>query len=374
MAESGEDKTEQPTQKKLKDSRKEGTNARTPELGAWAVMLLLSMWLKKLIGMESTKVQEVMQTSFAAAGNPQVSTAMNQMSAGLTHAFTACIIFGAAIAVISSLFAGAQGGVHMATKAAKPKFSRMNPIKGFKRVFGPHSLWEGAKLLVKTTVVGLVVWSAVKGMMPMVGGMVPEDILLRYAADSVVTLVRNAAIAGIVMGAADYVVMKRRVGKQVRMTKTEVKQENKSSEGDPLLKSAIRSRQMAMARGRMMSDVATADVLLVNPTHVAIALKYDPDKGAPRVVARGAGAIAARIRQQAADNDVPLVRDIALTRALYKSCQVGQHIPLELFNAVAHVLAFVMSTKKHTSFVDVYDSPRPAGEELPFVPRVRRRR
>ena len=129
------------------------------------------------------------------------------------------------------------------------------------------------------------------------------------------------------------------------MTKHEVKQENKQSEGDPLIKSAIRSRQLAAARSRMMVDVQTADVVLVNPTHVAVALKYDPEGGAPRVVAKGAGAIAAKIRERAEEARVPLVRDVPLARALHASCKVGQEIPIELFAAVAQVLAFVIGRR-----------------------------
>ena len=147
------------------------------------------------------------------------------------------------------------------------------------------------------------------------------------------------------MAVADYAMQRRRVGKQTRMTKEEVKQEHKNTEGDPLVKSAIRSRQLAAARNRMMADVAEADVVLVNPTHVAVALRYDAEKGAPKVVARGAGEIARKIREKADESEVPMVRDVPLARALYSSCQVGQEIPQELYAAVAQVLAFVISRR-----------------------------
>jgi len=176
-----------------------------------------------------------------------------------------------------------------------------------------------------------------------------------------------------VMAAADYVMSRRRIGKQTRMTKEEIKQEHKNTEGDPLLKSAIRSRQLAAARNRMMSDIPTADVVLVNPTHVAIALKYDAERGAPRVVARGAGEVAAKIRAKATESTVPLVRDIPLARALYSSTKVGQEVPPELFNAVAQVLAFVISRRNHGQAGGEHSSPRTA-EDLPVVPRVRPRR
>lgn len=137
--------------------------------------------------------------------------------------------------------------------------------------------------------------------------------------------------------------------KQLKMTKQEVKDEYKSSEGDPHQKGAIRSRQMAMRRNRMMADVPNADVIVVNPTHVAVALKYDPAKGAPRVVAKGGDHVAARIRALAEEHRIPLVSDIPLARTLFKTCDIGQEIPPDLYKAVATVLAFIMTLRKRGS-------------------------
>jgi flagellar biosynthetic protein FlhB len=181
-------------------------------------------------------------------------------------------------------------------------------------------------------------------------------------------------MASLVLGAADYAFQRRRVGKQTRMTKDEVKQEHKQTEGDPLVKSAIRSRQLAMARNRMMADIAQADVVLVNPTHVAVALRYEPEKGAPRVVARGAGAIAAKIRERAGEESVPLVRDVPLARALYTSTKVGQEIPAELFAAVAQVLAFVISRRTRGQRGGSHRSPRGEAELPAVLPAGRRRK
>ena len=138
----------------------------------------------------------------------------------------------------------------------------------------------------------------------------------------------------------------RRNRKQTRMTLKEVKDENKRTEGDPMLKGAIRAKQLSMSRNRMMSEVATADVVLVNPTHVAVALRYEPGSGAPKVVAKGAGAIAAKIREEASDKRVPMIEDIPLTRALHAACELGQEVPAHLFTAVARVLAFVMALRR----------------------------
>jgi flagellar biosynthetic protein FlhB len=148
------------------------------------------------------------------------------------------------------------------------------------------------------------------------------------------------------------------------MTRREVKEEHKQSEGDPQLKGAIRSRQLAMSRNRMMSEVAKADVVLVNPTHVAVALRYDPARGAPRVVAKGAGAVAARIRERAGEHRVPMVEDVPLARALHAQCDLGQEIPGELYEAVARVLAFVMALRRRGSAGGTHRVPVPRGPRV----------
>ena len=183
--------------------------------------------------------------------------------------------------------------------------------------------------------------------------------LLGVVNDATLSIIRAASVAGIVMAAADYFVVRRRTNKQLRMTKEEVKQEIKNTEGDPHVKGQIRARQMAMARNRQMADVPTADVVLVNPTHVAVALRYDPEKGAPRVIAKGQGAIAQKIRELATEHRIPMVQDVALARALEKSVEVGMEIPADFYGAVAKVLAFVMSLKNRGSAAGLHRNPNP---------------
>ena len=260
----------------------------------------------------------------------------------------------------------AQGGFALATKQVKPTLSKLNPIKGAKRLFGPQVAWEGVKVLIKSALVAVIVTHAIKGLMPLVGGLVPMDTVVGDVRTSALGLARTVALAGLAMAGADYAMQRRRVGKQTRMTKDEVKQEHKQSEGDPMLKGAIRSRQLAASRNRMMAAIADADVVLVNPTHVAVALRYDPEQGAPRVIARGAGAIAARIRERAAEERITLVRDVPLARALYTSTRVGQTIPPELFSAVATVLAFVISRRTRGHMGGSHRTPR-TDVDLPAV-------
>jgi flagellar biosynthesis protein FlhB len=368
-----EEKTEAPTAKKKKDSRKEGQVPRTQELGGWSTMLIFAMLLDFAAGREMTSLQSFMTGALRAIQDPTPATALDVLGQGLWHAALVVVVLGSVVMVVGVAASLAQGGFYIASKAVKPKWSKLNLLQGAKRIFGPQALWEGTKTLVKASIVALLCYSAIKAVVPLIGGFVPASATLDIAHERISALLRVVAVAGLVMAAADYAFQRKKVGKQIRMTKQEVKQEHKNSEGDPLVKSAIRSRQLAAARNRMMADIPEADVVLVNPTHVAVALRYDPAKGAPRVVAKGAGAIAQRIREVGAEADVPLVKDVPLARSLYSSCAVGQEIPAELFAAVAQVLAFVIGRRTHGQRGGTHDTPRKA-VELPAVPRVRRRR
>lgn len=368
-----EEKTEKPTDQKKKESRKEGQVPRTQELGGWSSMLLVAMVLPPLMSHEIGALRDLMVTAFSATAEADGALAMEILSQGLWHVLFTLVVLGCGVMVIGVAATLAQGGFYLATKAIKPKMSKLSLIQGAKRIFGPQALWEGLKMLIKSSLVGILVYSSIRSLIPLIGGMVPMSIVIDQFLSTALGLIRNIAVAGLVMAGADYAVTRKRMGKQTRMTKQEVKQEHKNSEGDPLVKSAIRSRQLAAARNRMMADIPTADVVLVNPTHVAIALRYEAERGAPRVVARGAGAIATKIREKATEEGVPLVRDIPLARALYSSTKVGQEVPAELFNAVAQVLAFVISRRTQGRSGGEHNSPRTQAP-LPVVARVRPRR
>ena len=367
-----EDRTEKATPKKLKDSRKEGRVARTQELGAWASILVVALSIQSLTSLGMDRIRALLTTTLRAIASPDVHDMLALLREGSGLALMMSLAMGAGVMVIGVASAIAQGGLFFATKSLKPKWSRLNPLEGAKRVFGPHAVWEGVKMLLKSCLVGFFVWRAIVGLMPMVGGLVPLSVGLEVAADAATGLMRDVALAGLVAALADYAVQRRRTGKQVRMTKKEVRDEHKQSEGDPAMKGQIRSRQLAAARNRMMADVPQADVVLVNPTHVAVALRYDPAKGTPRVVAKGAGVVATRIRELAETHRVAMVEDIPLARALHAGCEVGQEIPPQLYQAVAQVLAFVLSLRANGHPVGRHRTPR-TGEPLPGVPRAGRR-
>lgn len=368
------EKTEKPTPKKRKESRKEGQVPRTPELGAWATVLLVGLVLPSMMGREMEALKGLLARAMSSPKDATIASATVLLRDGAFHAAIALLLLSSGVMLIGVSAALSQGGFFLATKSVKPSFGKLNPLKGAKRIFGPQALWEGAKMLLKSALVGVFVWGAVRSLMPLLGGMVPVPVMLDQIGHRALGLIRNVALVGLLMAALDYAMQRRRIGKQTRMSKDEVKQEHKQSEGDPMLKGAIRSRQLQMARNRMLADVPQADAVLVNPTHIAIALRYDPEKGAPRVLARGAGAVALRIRETAKESRVPVVQDIPLARALYTSTRVGQEIPAELFEAVAQVLAFVISRRTKGQGGGEHRSPRRETELPDVLPAGRRRR
>ena len=341
------EKTEKPTTQRKKKAISEGQIARTPDLGAWAGMLVASFLVPRTLSSATDSASNLFRQGIELAARPDPDRALELFQRGLSSAALAVAPLAIGLLVLGVAAAAAQGGIHFPAKMFVPKFSRLNPLPGIKRAFGAHSAWEAVKVTVKSGVLAAVLYFAVKDLVPAViaQGTMPLPALMRVVADTAVDLMRFAAAAGLVMAAADYVVARRRIRRQTYMTKEEVKQEHKNTEGDPQLKGAIRARQIAVSRSRMMADLPKADVVMVNPTHVAVALAYDPTRGAPRVIAKGAGAIATKIREKATEHRIPMVQDIALARTLYKAVDIGQEIPPELYVAVARVLAFVMSLK-----------------------------
>lgn len=190
-----------------------------------------------------------------------------------------------AVVVVTAIVANvAQGGLHIATKKLKPTFKQFNLVKGLKKTFGTQALWQGVKALLKTVVIGVVLYTAIQGLVPvlMSAGGLSLSTIIGIGSGGVKKLVVWAVAAGLLLAAADLFVVMKRNRKQTRMTKKEISDENKQAEGDPHIKGQRRARQMAMSRNRMIANVADADVVVVNPTHVAVALKYTPGRARPR--------------------------------------------------------------------------------------------
>jgi flagellar biosynthetic protein FlhB len=347
----GGEKTEKATPKKRKKARRDGQISNTHEVGSWLGLLAATFVIPSMAhSLLSNGTTTLVQVS-AVIRNPDPGRAIGVASSAFSTAIRGVLPIGVLIALTAIVSVAAQGGLVFAPKLLKPKFSRLNPLSGVKRMFGPHGWWALIKSLLKSSALAVVVVISVRQLVPTIIGSGSMDLstLLDVAGSAVLGMLRYAAVAGLVMAVADWVVVHRRNSKHLKMTKQEIKDEYKSSEGDPHVKGQRRSRQMAMSRNRMMADVPLADVILVNPTHVAVALRYDPAKGAPRVVAKGADHVAARIRELADQHRIPMVADVALARTLYKACKVGQEIPPDLYRAVATVLAFIMTLKRRGS-------------------------
>ncbi len=333
----------------MKEVRSKGQLSKSQDVTAWLGVGAAAAMLPATIaaGADAGRVQAAVFETLAA--DPEPALAVEALGTGLESIATTIGPLLLVVLVVVLLGAATQGGIHF--KKFTGKFEQFNLVTGAKRTFGVQALWQGAKALMKTAVVGLVLFVVVQGLAPvlMTAGGLPIAALLEAAGASSASLLQSAVAAGLILAVADVFVIMRRNRKKTRMTKQEVKDENKSTDGDPLIKSQRRSRQLAMSRNRMIANVGSADVVLVNPTHFAVALKYEPGKSAPRVVAKGAGAIAVRIRERAESGRVPVVRDVPLARALHAACEIGQEIPVELYNAVARVLAFVMALKSRGS-------------------------
>jgi flagellar biosynthetic protein FlhB len=368
-------KTEKPTPRKLKQAKKDGQIARSPDLGAWSGMLVAVFLCKITVERTVHTTGVLFNDSASVIANPDPGNALHLLGSGLMQGAMDVAPLALGILVVGVAVSVAQGGVHVSSKSFKPKFDHLNPFKGIKKVFGIRGAWEVTKALVKTAVLAVLLYQTIKTLTPVVqaGEIVPLDTVLHRTGSAVFSFARNAAIAGLLMAVADYVYQFRRMRSGLKMSKQEIKDEYRNQEGDPAVKSQIRSRQMAMRRSRMIQQVANADVVLVNPTHVAVALKYSAGQGAPKVVAKGAGAIAARIRAEAELHRVPMVEDIPLTRAIYRVCDLGQEIPGELFMAVARILAFVFALKSRGSAAGVHRRPPTAQRDLDAVLKRRRR-
>ncbi|TXN29198.1 EscU/YscU/HrcU family type III secretion system export apparatus switch protein [Lacisediminihabitans profunda] len=356
MSDVGE-KTEQATEKRMKEVRSKGQLSKSQDLTAWVGVGTAAVMIPATVSAGANAASAQFAAVKDAAMNPDPTKVLEALGAGLGSMSGVVLPMLVVVAVAVLAAAAAQGGIHFKKMAGK--FEQFNLLSGVKRTFGAEAAWNGFKALLKTVVVGVVLMTVIQGLMPilMTAGGLPASALIKAAGDGTGALVQSAVAAGLILAAADVFVVMRRNRKRTRMTKKEVRDENKSSEGDPLIKGQRRARQLAISRNRMIAAVATSDVVLVNPTHFAVALKYEPGKSAPRVVAKGAGMIAARIREQAETDRVPIVKDIPLARALHAACDLGDEIPVELYNAVARVLAFVLSLRTRGSSRGVHQMP-----------------
>lgn len=348
MAAGGE-KTEEATPKKVDDARQKGQVAKSMDLGGSGVLLAGLIALGAFGPEMLTGLENQLASNLKSAANPDVVSGAGLgeliMDAFQT-AVKAVLPIAVACAIAAAVIMAAQVGLKITPKAIKPDFKKMNPLSNAKQVFGMNALVELVKNLAKVSAVGLVVWMVLKPQMDDVAtlvGMEPAALGNRML-QVTMQVAKAAAAVYFVIGVADYIWQKHKMDKSMKMDMQEVKDEHKTSEVPAEVKMAMRRRQMMASRARMMAAIPEADVVVTNPTHYAVALKYDPATAAPMVVAKGMDLVAKRIRELASEHDVMLVPDPPLARALHASVEVGDAIPEEMYEAVAAVLAFVYRT------------------------------
>ncbi|QUI63034.1 flagellar biosynthesis protein FlhB [Pseudoalteromonas sp. A22] len=352
MAEdSGQERTEEPTSKKIDDARKKGQIARSKELGTTFVLLFSAIALLLYGPGIGKALYNVMGRMLSLNRNETYDT--TKMFA-VWGDIAAELLFPMAMFVFIIAIAGIVGntllgGFNFSWQAAAPKASKMSPMKGLKRMLGPQAAIELLKSVLKFVLVAgfaiLLINMYFNEILHLSIEQIPSSI--EHALEIIAWMFLALSCTMIIISAIDAPYQSYNHHKQLKMTLQEVKDEYKNSEGDPQIKARIRRTQREMSQRRMMQDVPDADVVVTNPTHYSVALKYDTERaGAPIVIAKGVDELAMQIRKIAKGNEVPIVESPVLTRSLYHTTEVGDQIPEQLFTAVAQVLAYVFQLNR----------------------------
>jgi flagellar biosynthesis protein FlhB len=341
-----ENKTEKATPKKRAEARKKGQVAKSQDVNGAVVLMAGILALSAFGPGVMRRMQEAMVGVLAFVESPDVVDKEGVTELFMTvggHVFLAAAPVVAVCALAGIAANVGQVGLKPSAKAVAPDFKKLNPLTGFKNLFGVNAAVETGKSVLKVGAVGgivaLVVFPRLEEMAALVG--MPAQALVPHLASTILKTAQWAAGAYLAIAAFDIFYQRHRFEKQLKMDKEEVKQEHKQQELPSEIKGAQRRRAMELARARMMDAVPTADVVVTNPTHFSVALKYDSANLAPVVVAKGTDHLALRIRREAAQHGVAVVPDPPLARALYASVDVGRMIPEELFQGVAQLLAYV---------------------------------
>lgn len=351
----GQEKTEQPSSKKLEDARKKGMVAKSIEVNSLLIVvtgLITIFLLQSYIGQRMSSFTINIFNSLDTLPK-KISLLPNMALDWYLFFFSLLAPMMTAIVLVGLASNIAQVGFKLSPEALAPKFSKINPVNGIKRIFSSKSVVEIFKTLLKFFVIALFTYLILSDLIvasAYLDNLNPSEVII-FMLDNAFSLLWKIALLYAVIAAIDFVYQRYKFKKEMMMTKQEVKEEMKQLEGDPTVKGRIRKMQMQAAQQRMMANLPTADVVITNPTHYAVALKYDMTKdSAPEVIAKGVDLLAQRIKKVAAEHNIPLHEDRELARALYKMCDVGDKIPPSLFKAVAQVLAYVYNLKKKKKY------------------------
>jgi len=342
----GDDRTEQATPRKRQDARQKGQVARSGEINA-ALGLLGCLLALRVGGPYMTAgLAGMMRDAFKLApvadlGSRQVSSGLAAMMVTMAEVLLPVLGAAAVAGIVSNV---SQVGFNFTLQPLAPDWSRLNPVQGFARIFSTRGAVELVKSVLKVVIVGWVAYSFLRSNYELIARMAAMgyDEMFSTVGWLAWQIFLRTGVALLLIAAFDYVFQRFQFERSIRMTKQEVKDEWKRSEGDPLIKSRQRQRHREFARARMMQEVARATVVVTNPVHLAVALRYVPgEMEAPEVVAKGQRLVAERIKEVAREHGVPMVENVELARALFKQVEVGQRIPADLYQAVAEIVAFV---------------------------------
>lgn len=349
MADNDQERTEQATSRRREQAHQEGNFATSREVStlfmvAAGVMVLYfsGLWMFTGLG-------DVMRKCFHLYRGELTVKETYTIFKDLSFSFLMIIAPALLIPIFGAISYVIQNGINFTAKPLSPDFNKINPLAGFKKIVSINSLAELVKSVLKISVLTYVVFLAVKKEWLNMPALIDMEVAasVAYIARVSFSIMLKTVWVLLVIAAIDYAYQRWNFEKGLRMSKEEIKEEMKETDGDPIIKARIKSMQREMARKRMMADVPKADVVVTNPTHIAIAIKYDREKGnAPIVVAKGAGHIAEKIREIARKHGVPVLENKPLARTLHKTVKVGMEIPADLYKAVAEVLAYVYRLKQ----------------------------
>lgn len=348
------EKTEEPTQKKLDDAHKKGDVAKSQEVTTWFMILGSGLVFALMAPIASSGILDSLKLIMANADKYEVGgPGFGQFVTALAWSIFGVALLPLGVLAIAAVTANlVQHKPVLSLDPIKPKWSKVSPLAGFKRLFSTEALLNFAKGLLKLSIVGAVMFFVLWPERGRLDTMITHDplIILADFHELGIKIFIATLLIITVISVADYMYQRHKWWEKQKMTLKEVRDEHKQMEGDPQIKAKIRQIRQQRAQSRMMSAVPDATVVITNPTHFAVALKYDQEMPAPVCVAKGADAIALRIRSMADESDVPIVENPPLARALYASVEIDDSVPTEHFKAVAQVIGYVMRLKKRSAW------------------------
>lgn len=346
FAETDGEKTEEPTYKRRKDAREKGHVNRSMEINNAASILGIMFLLFLLGGMVFDGFRGMFSLFFETlflqpVGELDISFVTREVTMQFFRLTGPVLLVAVVVGFMASVL---QTGFLFTSHPLQPKLEKINPIEGAKKIFSRRALFDLLKTILKIAIIGGVTFVFLKGRLKQLLTVIDQDVNVSSSIlwKTMTMLGLTVGLVYIVLAVIDFIYQRYEYEKQLKMTRREVKDERKQLEGDPLMRSRIRRQQMAIARQRMMQDVPSADVVITNPTRIAVALRYDREENdAPVLVAKGAEIVARKIREIAEENDVPIVENPPVAHIIWRQTEIGQEIPVELYQAVAEILAAV---------------------------------